>query len=189
MIDFRYHLISLVGVILALALGILAGSGFLGGPLLERLQGDIEDLHKDNNRLQDEIGRLDEQIEQGETFANAVAPTLTRGKLAGEEIVFVRLARTEERLIEGVRDALLDSGAQLITEITLTDKFALESAPARDELALIIGSVTTEDDALLEQAGVFIGERAGAAASDPSRADSPSGGIAQQRFESLVTEL
>ena len=189
MIDFRYHLISLIAVILALALGILAGSGFLGGPLLERLRGEVRGLHEDNNRLQEEIRKLDDQIDQGEAFADAIQPTLTRGKLAGEEIVVLRVARTEGRLIEGVRGALLDAGAQLITEITLTEKFALQNAPARDELALIVGSVISDEEQLLEEAASFIGERAGAAASDASRADSPSGGIAQQRFESLVTEL
>ena len=189
MIDFRYHLISLIAVILALALGILAGSGFLGGPLLERLRGEVRGLHEDNDRLQDEVRRLDDQIDQGDAFAAAVEPALTRGKLAGEEIVVVRVARTEGRVIEGVRESLLDAGAQLITEITLTDKFALENAPARDELALIVGSVISDDTVLLEEAASFMGERAAAAASDTSRADSPSGGIAQQRFENLITEL
>ena len=189
MIDFRYHLISLITVILALALGILAGSGFLGGPLLARLNREVKGLHADNNRLQAEIGKLDDQIDQGDAFASAVAPTLTRGKLAGEEIVVVRLARTDDRVVEGTREALLDAGAQLITEVTLTDKFALENAPARDELALIVGSVIGEDAELIEEAASLIGERAASAASDASRTDSPSGGVAQQRFESLMGDL
>ena len=72
MVDFRYHLISLIAVILALALGILAGSGFLGGPLLERLRTEVSDLADTNGELRREIDEQDDQLAAAETFARAI---------------------------------------------------------------------------------------------------------------------
>ena len=39
--DFRFFLISIVAVFLALGIGIVLGSGFLGDPLLDTLDGQI----------------------------------------------------------------------------------------------------------------------------------------------------
>ena len=44
MIDFRYHLVSIIGIFLALAVGIVLGTTALNGPVLDDLRGRIDDL-------------------------------------------------------------------------------------------------------------------------------------------------
>jgi Copper transport outer membrane protein, MctB len=189
MVDFRYHLISLIAVILALALGILAGSGFLGGPILEQLEEDVSDLASENDRLQGEIDRRETQLDQAQEFALQAEPFLTRGELSGEEIVVFQFEGSENRVAEGVKTQLVDAGAEIVTEITLSPKLALESAPARDELALIAGSLESTVGAILEDAGQIIGARAAAAAADRTQTESPSGNVSLQRFEAVIDEL
>ena len=41
MIDFRYHLVSLIAVFLALAIGIVIGTTPLNGPVLDDLHGQV----------------------------------------------------------------------------------------------------------------------------------------------------
>lgn len=188
MVDFRYHLISLIGVILALALGILAGSGFLGGPILEQLQDDVDNFRRQTRELQGVITEQDVTIDQSEDFARSVEPLIVRGQLAGEEIVLFQFEGTEGRVADGIRDALAEAGAQVVSQITFTEKLALGSAPAQDELSLITGSVTGDPESLLEETATLIGQRAAAAAEDQGETDTPNT-TSSQRFESLLTQL
>lgn len=188
MVDFRYHLISLIGVILALALGILAGSGFLGGPILEQLQDDVDNLRQETRDLQAVITEQDLQLDRSEEFARATEPLLVQGELDDEQIVVFQFQGTEARLANEVRDALVAGGARIVSQIVLGEKLALESAPARDELSLITGSLSGDADVLLEETATTLGQRAGAAAEEAGPSDGPTTS-AGQRFESFLSEL
>lgn len=186
MIDFRYHLISLIAVILALALGILAGSGFLGGPILQQLEKEVDDLGRTNDNLREEIGFQDTLLSEAESFARSVQPMLVGDALAGAEVVLVQVEGTSGGLVDGIRDVLVEGGAAITTEITLGRKFALQSEPAMDELALATGSVAPERTALLEETARLIGERMAAASADGDQAPASS---AEQRLQSLLQDL
>ncbi|MEA2452698.1 MAG: hypothetical protein QOG04_1408 [Actinomycetota bacterium] len=188
MVDFRYHLISLIAVILALALGILAGSGFLGGPILDQLKGEVTGFKDRTRELNTLIDEQDASLNQAEDFAQGAEPLLIHGQLAGAEIVLFQFEGAEGRLVDGIKNELSEAGAQVISEITLTSKLALGSAPAQDELSLITGSLTGDPDQLLEDLAVTLGERAAAAAADSGQTEAPTT-TASQRFDALVGQL
>lgn len=50
MVDFRYHLVSLVSVFLALALGIILGAGPLQNSIGDTLSGQVETLRTSPDR-------------------------------------------------------------------------------------------------------------------------------------------
>lgn len=188
MIDFRYHLISLVGVILALALGILAGSGFLGGPFLDRLQRDVHRAEERNVELQQRIRDQDSLLAQYEAFARASAPLLIGNQLTGEEVVVLEIAGSDGGLGEETRRSIVEANGQVVSEIIFEPKLAMTSAPSVDELSLITGALGGDPETLLESVGTLIGQRAGAAAAErapPPSASNP----AEQRFTSLMTDL
>lgn len=188
MIDFRYHLISLIGVILALALGILAGSGFLGGPLLEAIKDDVRELRATNDGLRAEISALSDRVDEDEAFARLADQYLTEGLLEDRRIVVFQFAGSDGALIDGVKRAVIASGAQVSTEITVGEKFALTSQPARDELALAIDSLAGAENELRVEAASLLGERFAAAAAERASSDSPSTPAAE-RARALVDAL
>ena len=49
MIDFRYHLVSLVSVFLALAVGIVLGAGPLNEPIARGLSQSVQQLRQDRD--------------------------------------------------------------------------------------------------------------------------------------------
>jgi hypothetical protein len=187
-VDFRYHLISLIAVILALALGILAGSGFLGGPILNQLKREVSRFSERARDLQDVIDLQDASLEHAEEFARSSESLLIEGELAGDEIIIFQFEGTEGRLVDGVKSELTDAGAQIVSEITFTSKLALDSAPAVDELSLITGSLTGDVEQVRDELATLLGERASAAAADSVQADSPVTSSAQ-RFDSLIEQL
>ena len=52
MIDFRYHLVSIVAVFLALAVGVVLGSATLNGPITKELRKSVVVLrHEEDNQI------------------------------------------------------------------------------------------------------------------------------------------
>jgi hypothetical protein len=188
MIDFRYHLISLIAVILALALGIVAGSGFIGGPLLNRLEREVDDLRESNDERLARIAELEGDIDQSETFARLVGDYLVGGALEDSRVVVFQFDDSDGDLVDGVKRALLDAGAEISSEITLSQKFALSTQPTVDELALILGSVETRPETLRAETAAILGDRSASAAVE-TQGDQPSSGAAAERLAALLDSL
>ena len=89
MIDFRYHLVSLIAVFLAVALGIVIGTTALNEPILADIKNQVSALEKDKRSLEDRTQTLQAQLDTTDTFADAVAPALVDGALAGAKILLV----------------------------------------------------------------------------------------------------
>ena len=69
LIDLRYHLVTLVAVFLALAVGMLVGSYFMVGPSVERqvakgLEQQFGKLRTDNRNQQRRIESLQDQLKK-----------------------------------------------------------------------------------------------------------------------------
>ena len=89
MIDFRYHLVSLIAVFLAVALGIVIGTTALNAPILEDLEGEVAALAEDKRELETQTRELQAQLDTSDAFEQAVAPSLVAGNLAGRSVVLV----------------------------------------------------------------------------------------------------
>jgi hypothetical protein len=88
-IDFRYHLVSLIAVFLAVALGIVIGTTALNAPILEDLEGEVAALAEDKRELETQTQELQAQVDTGDAFGQAVAPALVAGSLTGRSVVLV----------------------------------------------------------------------------------------------------
>ncbi len=51
MINFRYHVVSLTAVFLALAIGLVVGTAALNGPVADSLNNTVNSLRKDNQQM------------------------------------------------------------------------------------------------------------------------------------------
>jgi hypothetical protein len=88
-IDFRYHLVSLIAVFLAVALGIVVGTTQLNGGVLDNLNGQVSALEHDKRTLEDGTQQLQAQQNADDAFTNAVAPALVGSSLAGSSVLLV----------------------------------------------------------------------------------------------------
>ena len=57
MINFRYHVVSLTAVFLALAIGLVVGTAALNGPVADALKEQVNALRKDNQQLRDQVSQ------------------------------------------------------------------------------------------------------------------------------------
>ncbi len=73
MINFRYHVVSLTAVFLALAIGLVVGTAALNGPVVDGLDSQVKNLSKDNSQLRESVGQLQDEVNSQEEFATAAA--------------------------------------------------------------------------------------------------------------------
>lgn len=87
MVDFRYHLVSIIAVFLALALGIVVGTTALNGVLLNDLQRNVRTLTADKRDLETTVNGLRDQSASDQQLFDLTGPNAVRGQLQGERIV------------------------------------------------------------------------------------------------------
>lgn len=111
MVDFRYHLVSIIAVFLALAVGIVVGTAALNGPIQDKLNDNISRLTSDKRALEADLRDLQSQVTASDAFATALGPQLVQGALEDQRVLFVTTPQTPADLAEQLRPLLLDAGA------------------------------------------------------------------------------
>ena len=122
MINFRYHVVSLTAVFLALAIGLVVGTAALNGPVADSLKSQISALSKDNSNKRDQINQYREELNKNQDFATQIAPAYLNNQLAGRKVLVVALPNTAD-YADGVIAMLKVAGATVTAKITVQDKF------------------------------------------------------------------
>ena len=89
MIDFRYHLVSIVAIFLALSLGLLLGSTELRPYVQRGLNAVSKSEHNQIESLLGQKSQLQSQISSENQFALANAPSILHNVLADQWVVLV----------------------------------------------------------------------------------------------------
>jgi hypothetical protein len=134
-IDFRYHLVSIVAVFLALAIGIVFGSTALKGKVAEQLEGQAASLTESNRRLQEQV-REQELVQSGnDELARQLAPTVLKDLLSGQSVVFVELPSAADNVRTGLDTVVRQAGATVSGRVTILDNYLAEDkTPAVNHL-------------------------------------------------------
>ncbi|MBL0885305.1 copper transporter [Myceligenerans indicum] len=119
MIDFRYHLVSLISVFLALAVGIILGAGPLQGALGETLTRQVDTLREERNVLRTELDTATSRLNADEVYLAAAAPRLVDGTLLGRRVAVVGLGDVPSGVRAGVIDQLESAGADVVVSAKL----------------------------------------------------------------------
>lgn len=111
MVDFRYHLVSIIAVFLALAVGIVVGTAALNGPIQDGLRTSINRLTDDKRALESDVEKLRADVSASDGFAARVGPQLVDAALQDQRVLLVTTPETPGDLAERVRPLLADAGA------------------------------------------------------------------------------
>jgi Copper transport outer membrane protein, MctB len=123
-IDFRYHVVSIVAVFLALAIGIVLGSTELQGPTYNLLNQTTGKLQSELNQVTGQRNTAQAQANLGESYAQAVEPVVLHNLLAGQRLLIVSEPGAPASVVSGITNAAEQfAGATVTGEIALQPKF------------------------------------------------------------------
>lgn len=129
MIDFRFHVSSLVAVFLALGIGIVIGVAMEGDETLlreqqvivDRLEEDFNALREQNRLFQQEMDLIKDLNQNYQEFAQQVLPLLVKDKLTGQNVALV--VTDSYATTEGLESLLTLAGAQLVSIARINGEF------------------------------------------------------------------
>jgi hypothetical protein len=133
-IDFRYHLVSIVAVFLALAIGIVLGSTELQGPTYNFLNRTTAKLQTELNQATSQRDTAQQQASEGELYAQAIEPAVLHNLLTGQRLLIVTEPGAQSSVVSGINSAAVEAGATVTGQINLAPQFFDTSATTQDSL-------------------------------------------------------
>jgi Copper transport outer membrane protein, MctB len=149
-IDFRYHLVSIVAVFLALAIGIVVGATALRPEVEAGLDKASSREIRQITQERTAINNLQNQLNTDQQFDQAAAPRALEDLLTDQKVVLVTAPGSSGATISGITSALKQAGAQITGQVAVQPPFFGTSASTEDSLADLAQKVAppgfTQDD-------------------------------------------
>ncbi len=134
MIDFRYHVVSIVAVFLALAIGIVLGSTELQGPTYNFLDQTTSKLKTQLDQATSQRDAAQQQTSEDDLYAQAVEPAVLHDLLPGQRLLIVTEPGAQASVVSGITTAAMDAGANVTGQINMQPKFFDTSGTTQDSL-------------------------------------------------------
>ncbi|MDR2252469.1 MAG: copper transporter, partial [Bifidobacteriaceae bacterium] len=175
MINFRYHVVSLVAVFLALAVGIVLGAGPLKEPIGATLAEQVSALRAEKDALRDQFQAASDRGAWADAEFAGLAPAALDGMLTGRPVAVVTIGSELDSRAEALERAIALAGAIPAGQVHIKDALLNGSADARAALAdqltpNLIGISPAADDQAVIAAGLA---QALAGLTGPARGSEP----------------
>jgi hypothetical protein len=158
-ISLRQHAISLAAVFLALAVGVVLGSGFLSNTLVSGLRDETRNLHNEINGLNDQKNQLNAKLGSANTFDTQMAGRMVHDALNGKSLVIFRAPDAKDDDVDAVAKIVTQAGGAIAGTVTLTQEFV--DANSAEKLHSVVNSSVLPAGAQLSTKLVDQGSQAG----------------------------
>lgn len=138
MISLRQHALSLAAVFLALAVGVVLGSGFLSDTLLSSLRDEKKDLNTQISGLNDQKNVLNEKLSAANNFDTQLAGRIVHDALAGKSVVVFRTPDAKDDDVAAVSKFIGQAGGTVTGTVSLTQEFV--EANSAEKLQTVVNS-------------------------------------------------
>jgi len=118
-IDFRYHVVSIVAVLLALALGLFIGGTSLRGTFANDINNRTTRVFNDNKKLEGQLSAVQGELNDERRFESAAEPLVLRNALIGQTVVVVSAPGVDGGTRNRLIDALTMAGATVSGDVRL----------------------------------------------------------------------
>lgn len=138
MISLRQHALSLAAVFLALAVGVVLGSGFLSDTLLSSLRDEKRDLNTQISGLNDQKNVLNEKLSAANNFDTQLAGRMVHDALGGKTVVVFRTPDATDDDVAAVSKFIGLAGGTVTGTVSLTQEFV--EANSAEKLQTVVNS-------------------------------------------------
>ena len=153
MINFRYHVVSVIGIFVALAVGIVLGAG----PLQARINSAMGPGEQ-SQAASEQAAELSAQAGAEAAGLKELATARLGQSLAGKSVVVLTLPGARSEDVTSVRETLTGAGAQVVGAITLSDNWDSQAmSQYRTTLSATLASHLSNPAAATASADAVIG--------------------------------
>lgn len=123
MIDFRYHIVSLIAVFLALALGLFVGSTTLQSTVTNNLKRQADRVTGENRHLVAQNKVLNSQLSDNRGFIAAIGPYAVANRLSGASVALVSAPGVSSDDRSAFTTELAAAGASVTADVQLQSAY------------------------------------------------------------------
>lgn len=138
MISFRYHLVSVIAVFLALAIGVVMGTAVVQPQVVDQLEARTSRLAEDASDLRKTVTEQQIALREWQDFGEAVRARLVEGELSGRDVIVVADGGVDVSELDAIRTTLTEAGASLSGVLLITSRIALPDDASREDLSRIL---------------------------------------------------
>ncbi|HEY2084471.1 MAG TPA: copper transporter [Mycobacterium sp.] len=159
MISLRQHAISLAAVFLALAVGVVLGSGLLSNTMTSGLRDETRNLHNQVNSLNDEKRVLNGKLASANAFDAQMAARMVHDAMNGKSMVIFRAPDAQDEDVDAVSKIVGQAGGAVTGTVSLTQEFV--DANSAEKLRSVVNASVLPAGAQLGTKLVDQGSQAG----------------------------
>ena len=159
MISPRQHAISLAAVFLALAVGVVLGSGLLSNTMVSGLRDESRNLHGQINTLNDQKNQLNQKLGSANVFDAQMAGRMVHDALNGKSVVIFRAPDAKDDDVDAVSKIVGQAGGAVTGTVSLTQEFV--DANSAEKLRSVVNSSILPAGAQLSTKLIDQGSQAG----------------------------
>ncbi|MEO6790493.1 MAG: copper transporter [Ornithinibacter sp.] len=148
MIDFRYHIVSIVSIFLALAVGIVLGAGPLQGELGTTLAKEVSGLRADKTALNQQVDDARKATDARDGYIAETNPLVLTDALSERTVALVILPGADAKITQTTEATLRSSGAAVVSRTSVSEDWVStdkSKAAARDEAVTAVAMSTGVD--------------------------------------------
>lgn len=139
MINFRFHLVSLTAIFLALGIGIAVGATVVDRATVDALQSRLDGVERRVDTTDRENERLRRELRRWAAFAEQGGDPAVAGRLDGVPVLVLGVRGIDRAPVDELRQDLAAADAQFAGTAWFTSKFRLEKPEDIAQLAEIVG--------------------------------------------------
>lgn len=139
MINFRYHLVSIIAVFLALAVGIAMGATVISQGIVDTLRDRINSVEDNADAANAENTELSDEISDARAYMEATAPYVVAGQLDQAAVVVVAARGVDGDAVERTVELTQTAGADAPGILWLEGSWALDDPDQVEQMAEILG--------------------------------------------------
>jgi hypothetical protein len=137
-ISFRYHIVSIVAIFLAFALGIAVGTAALNGAVTDNLRDQVNSLRDQRDTLRTDVSTLDKKVADQDGFATLYGSNVINGALADKTVVVIQAPGASSEAVDGIVSQVAVAGGRVTGQLEITSDY-VDPARAVDIRALATG--------------------------------------------------
>jgi hypothetical protein len=134
LINFRFHLVSLVAVFLALALGVMMGATVIDRAIVNGLEARISTVGKRADRTRDENLALKARLDALEAYADQALPFVVGERLRGVPVAMLAVRGVDDGAVRRTAETLKGGGALVQGVLWLEPDLAIPDVEAEIKL-------------------------------------------------------
>jgi hypothetical protein len=169
MINFRFHLASLIAIFLALALGVVIGAGVIDRGVVDALDSRLDRVSERADRIEGENEGLRAEIGELNQENAALAPHALDDRLANADVGMIAVRGADDDRVGQTVEVLQQGGARVTGVLWIESPWNLEDEEQVSAMAEALGSPLRRPAALRAEAWQEMAERM----SDPLLPDEP----------------